>query len=216
MLQFHSREDIMSDPDTGATSHTRLHGSEEDDAELKAIHAVLSALSTLKVDARTRVVEYVFKRLGLMSEGIPISGAQTDYPRLAEATASGGPAATSAHDIRTLTAEKRPRSANEMTALVAYYLSELAPTQEQKEEFGHEELRKYFKQAKFRLPKKPRMALVNAKNAGYLDMSARGLYKLNPVGYNLIVHRLPAGASSESSIRKKVRKKSPRTRRGAR
>jgi hypothetical protein len=38
---------------------------------------------------------------------------------------------------------------------------------------------------------------VHTRNAGYLDSgSARGLYKLNAVGYNLIVHSLPASAGS--------------------
>jgi hypothetical protein len=33
-------------------------------------------------------------------------------------------------DIRTLTAEKQPRSASEMVALIAYYLSEIASAEE--------------------------------------------------------------------------------------
>jgi hypothetical protein len=37
------------------------------------------------------------------------------------------------------------------------------------------------------------MTLVNAKNAGYLDRIASGQYRLNPVGHNLVTHKLPRG-----------------------
>src|SRR3972149_1179536 len=54
-----------------------------------------------------------------------------------------------------------------------------------------------FKHAGFPLPGTPKMTLVHAKNAGYLDPgSERGTYVLNPVGYNLVAHKLPSGASS--------------------
>jgi hypothetical protein len=33
------------------------------------------------------------------------------------------------------------------------------------------------------------MILVNAKNAGYLDSTGAGGYRLNPVGYNLADRR---------------------------
>jgi len=53
------------------------------------------------------------------------------------------------------------------------------------------------------------MTLVNAKYAGYLDSgSVPGQYRLNPVGYDLIVH----GLSGEKQPRRRARadKKSPR------
>jgi hypothetical protein len=33
--------------------------------------------------------------------------------------------------------------------------------------------------------------LVDARGAGYFDSAGRGKYKLNPVGHNLVVHKLP-------------------------
>jgi hypothetical protein len=96
-------------------------------------------------------------------------------------------------DIRSLKEEKQPSSAREMAVLVAYYLSELAPASERKDEISADDIRQYFKQGAFKLPASPEMTLVHTRNAGYLDSgSARGLYKLNAVGYNLIVHSLPA------------------------
>jgi len=78
-----------------------------------------------------------------------------------------------------------------MAALVAYYLAELAPSNEQTKALTRALLTKYFKQANYPLPKHPNMTLVDAKNAGYLDSAGRGSYQLNPVGYNLIAHGLP-------------------------
>ncbi len=94
-------------------------------------------------------------------------------------------------DIRTLAEEKKPSSAIERATLVAYYLSEHAPDREKKDSIGKEDLLKYFKQAGFPLPKRADMTLIHAKNAGYLDAAGEGTYKINPVGYNLIAHRLP-------------------------
>jgi hypothetical protein len=51
------------------------------------------------------------------------------------------------------------------------------------------------------------------KNAGYLDSAGTGQYKLNPVGYNLVVHRMGAGDEQEPRRgRKKGKavKKTPR------
>ena len=93
-----------------------------------------------------------------------------------------------------------------MTALVGYYLSEVAPAPLRKDVLTVEDVKKFFKQANFRLPKRPQMALVNAKNAGYLDPTGEsGSYRLNPVGYNLIAHSLPAGGANSKP--KRTRKK---------
>jgi len=108
----------------------------------------------------------------------------TDRPRVA--------------DIRSLRAEKEPASAVEMAAVVAHYLESIAPQSERKETVTTTDLDKYFRQADFPLQKRLEQVLPNAKAAGYFDSAARGDYKLNPVGYNLVVHTLPRGVSSSA------------------
>ena len=103
-----------------------------------------------------------------------------------------------------------------MAALVAYYLSELAPEAEQKEEITAADLEKYFKQAAFKLPRSMQQTLPNAAAAGYFDGAGSGRYRLNPVGYNLVVHGLPRGHDVKKSTRpkrssKKVKKKKGRS-----
>lgn len=94
-------------------------------------------------------------------------------------------------DIRALKEQKRPASAKQMAALVAYYLQELVSDADRKAEIGTEDLEKYFKQAGFKLPETMRQVLPDAKKSGYFESAGRGLYKLNAVGYNLVVHNLP-------------------------
>lgn len=84
-----------------------------------------------------------------------------------------------------------------MAALVAYYVSELAPAGDRRNEINKADIERYFKSAGFGLPADASFTLVHAKNAGYLDSTGTGPYKLNPVGYNLVVHRMGAREKKE-------------------
>jgi hypothetical protein len=106
-------------------------------------------------------------------------------------------------DIRALKQLKQPSSANEMAALIAFYLSEVVPEAERKTAVEQEDMTKYFKQAGFPLPKAPQVLLTNAKNAGYFDAVGSGKYRLNAVGYNLVAHNLPR--TQEKPVPKKKR-----------
>lgn len=99
-------------------------------------------------------------------------------------------------DIRSLKEEKSPDSAKQMACVVAYYLQELAPDTERKDTVSTQDIEKYFKQANFKLPKGVEQVLVSAKRSGYFETAARGQYKLNAVGYNLVVHGMPSKKTS--------------------
>jgi hypothetical protein len=175
------------------------------DAEIQAIEQVIGALDPLDQEARARVLDYTFKRLGMeerpsaqLSEPspAPVSDAPTSEPIVSSPSPR--------HDIRSLREQKQPKSANEMAAVVAYYLADLAPPDERKKEIGTADIEKYFKQAGHPLPQAIEKTLRNAAHAGYFDSAARGLYSLNPVGHNLVAHGLPrAGASAKPGSRKK-------------
>jgi len=175
--------------------------------ELDALTNVVRALQGLSADGQRRVVESALVLLGTKAS-LPSDARDAAIPPKGEllGAPSGGPM-----DIRRLKEKKQPGSANEMAALVAYYLAEVAGGTERKPAVEISDVEKYFKQANFRLPKHPKMALVNAKNAGYFDATGGGKYKLNPVGYNLVVHSLPRTGTTE-----RVKNARPRsTRRGA-
>jgi hypothetical protein len=182
----------------------------DSDSELFAIRAVLSALVPLKSEARSRVLDYVFKRLGLVADpGSPVLTESTEgLPSTNnEASVSVATSTSGVQDIRSLTQQKSPKSANEMAALVAYYLSDVAPHYLRKDTIDSDDLKAYFKQAAFKLPSSAKMTLVNAKNSGYLKSVGEGQYKLNPVGYNLVVHNLP---SRSEKGRRKTRIRKPK------
>jgi len=193
----------MADADLPDKTGEVVAAAIDSDSELFAIRAVLSALVPLKREARSRVLDYVFKRLGLVidtgSQSLPTSAANfPTAPTHEMATAPTSPSGV--QDIRSLAQQKSPKSANEMAALVAYYLADVAPKATRKDTINSDDVKVYFKQAGFKLPSSAKMTLVNAKNSGYLESTATaGQYKLNPVGYNLVVHNLPARSEKKRS-----------------
>jgi hypothetical protein len=163
------------------------------DTEIGAIEQVIHALEPLDDAARERVLDYAFKRLGI-TESASLSAPEKPLePNISPPVVP--PSQSPATDIRSLREEKQPKSANDMAAIVGYYLAELAPETERKTEIGTSDIEKYFKQAQHRLPEAPGKTLPNAAAAGYFDSASRGLYTLNPVGHNLVAHGLPRGAS---------------------
>jgi hypothetical protein len=176
------------------------------DRELNAMGAIIDALEGLDGDSIQRVLDYVLGRLsiGRPSRSFSPSVAPSSVP-MHGTSDSGAPLRK--RSIRDLKEEKRPESANQMAALVAYYLSELAPEGEFKQSIGAQDLERYFKQAGFRLPKSIRHALPNAAAAGYFDPAGAGQYRLNPVGYNLVVHGLPP---THEGVNKRPKKAKPK------
>lgn len=174
------------------------------DRELEAIGTILGALDGLDGESIQRVFDYVLGRLSISrpsqlyatpSVTVGPSGANANQP---------GPLVRQP-SIRDLKEEKQPESSNQMAALVAYYLSELASEGERKDGITSADLEKYFKQAGFKLPQSILKTLPNAAAAGYFDPEGHGRYRLNAVGYNLVVHGLPRTTS-------KAKLKTPRPR----
>ncbi len=206
----------MSEPSSSEKSGVVVSAAIEGDAELQAIRAVLGALVPLKGEGRNRVLDYVLKRLGVTAEPQSPSSASPSFTVDAFTKPPTPESRGQASDIRTLKKEKAPRSANEMAALVAYYLAEVAPEPYRKQNIDVDDVKTYFKQAPYPLPSSPVMTLVNAKNAGYLESAGTGQYRLNPVGYNLVVHALPAGTSGKQGSPKNTRKKKKKKKRALR
>jgi hypothetical protein len=180
------------------------------DPELQAMQQVIKALESLDSDARTRVLTYVFQRLHLsLANHNPLTTSPemsspsmlpiSDIPQAA--------AGVTVADIRSLKEAKQPKSDNQMATLVAYYLKEVAPVNDRKEVISQEDIEKYFKQAGFPLPNRLSMTLVNCKNAGYFDSAGVGLYKLNPVGHNLVAHGMPSSSGDGTRRVKKPKSK---------
>lgn len=181
--------------------------SEKDiDKEVEAIRTVSSALQPLDDLVKQRVIDYVLKRFGLLASQ-PVQSIQPiSIPKSAQDLLAETSLSEITH-IRKLKELKKPKTAIEMAALVAYYLSDLAPPNERKSTVTTKDMETYFKIANYRLPTALQQLLGNAKNAGYFDLVKTGEYKLNAVGYNLVVHNLPRGELNGSTIAKRSRRK---------
>lgn len=166
------------------------------EAEVSAIGRVLSSLEGLSGPARERVIDYVVKALNIRLGGAHQQPAPLtpQAERLAPPVPADPRAGMPIADIRSLKDAKQPTSANQMAALAAYYLQELAPESERSEVIDSTALDRLFRQAGFPLPQRISMTLPNATQAGYFDATGEpGKYRLNPVGYNLVVHGMPSG-----------------------
>ncbi|HMK40053.1 MAG TPA: hypothetical protein VK451_00695 [Methyloceanibacter sp.] len=141
------------------------------DRELDAISSILRALDGLDGESIQRVLDYVFDRLSI-SGPRPIKTVTTLATHPVTSPDSGQVRKTS---IRDLKEAKQPESSNQMAALVAYYLSEIADDSERKAAINTADLEKYFKQANFKLPKSLPQTLSNAAAAGYFDPAGGGL-----------------------------------------
>lgn len=173
------------------------------DQEIAAIKAVLAALEPLDAGIRANVLGYVLKRLGIATQ--PPASLDATLPMPAPPPAppfSGG-----AIHIKALKEQKKPHSANEMAALVAYYLANVVPASDRKQTVSAKDVETHFKIAGFPLPKAIRVTLQNARTAGYFDSAGEGEYRLNAVGHNLVVHNLPRGDGTKASTRVRRRKK---------
>lgn len=180
------------------------------DQEITAIKSVLEALTPLSEKARASVLDYVVKRLDMSMPAARQTNAERQLGAGAPAAPDSGASRTPVH-IKQLKDQKKPRSANEMAALIAYYLYSVAPDAERKKTVNQKDMETYFKIAGFPLPNQIRVTLPNAKAAGYFDAIGDGEYKLNAVGYNLVVHSMPRGAAAEKKTASSQRRRIGRT-----
>jgi hypothetical protein len=178
------------------------------DAEIRALQVVIDALEPLDDEARSRVFEYTLKRLGMRDLSTSSAAATSTQEEPTPDAALLVP--THLTDIRSLRQAKQPKSAVEMAAVVAYYLSEVAPPDERREGVTTADIERYFKQAQYRLPQRMDMTLHNGVAAGYFDRTGRGEFRLNPVGFNLVTQTLPRAAgqtADRSSAPRRITKK---------
>jgi hypothetical protein len=171
------------------------------DQEVEAIKIVLAALAPLSAKARVSVLDYAMKRLDITAVSVsPVGGAPPGKLPPSKVGIEGGTPSEGSLHIKKFKEMKKPRSANEMAALVAYYLQNLAPQSQRKETVNQSDIETFFKIAGYPKPKQIRVTLQNAKAAGYFDTAGSGEYRLNAVGHNLVSHSMPRGSSAESKL----------------
>ena len=187
---------------------------QQEEHGVEAIGKLIEVLKPLDAKTRINVLQFIFKALDI---ALPGAGAAPAYtPPATGFTAHNPPdvdtrpsSTPSAIDLRSLTEQKQPKTANQMVAIMAYYLATFA--QERRDYITPDDIKKYFPQAGFELPTgPPSQTLVNAKNAGYLEVVATGQYRLNPVGHNLVTHRLPTSENNSGKGARRRHSKKPK------
>lgn len=174
----------------------------KDDDGVAAITTIIGALKPLDNTTRLNVLDFVTKQLGIQFGAVP----SFDFgPPLHEDKAfrAEGAAEIPTQDLRSLAENKNPQTVNDKVAVLAYYLKNLARPEDRRDFVSTEDISRYFPEAGFPLPTQPRMALTNAKNAGYFVALGDGRYRLNPVGHNLVAHKLPTESGSVEPRRRR-------------
>jgi hypothetical protein len=189
----------------------------------RALDEIIAALEPLEEPTRIVAVRAACEQLhiatGPVGAAPPLGGAVVASPLPTPPLASSAvPPSAPALDIRALKEQKKPTTAQEMACLVAHYLQTTAPQAERKDAIGTSDIDRYFRQADFPLPKGIGQLLPDAKAAGYFDSAGRGAYRLNAVGHNLVVHRMPrqvSGAAPQAPARRASPRKRTKLRKAA-
>jgi hypothetical protein len=140
---------MSEEQETPGVSAGAAPNPEEGDGESKAMQLVVAALKPLTEEKRRRVLDYVLGRFGILPIQpvivSPITAAAS--PSIAAATHAAAASSGPIHDIRSLKEAKVPKIANEMAALVAFYVSELAPACERRNAITRTDRERYIKSA---------------------------------------------------------------------
>jgi hypothetical protein len=193
----------------------------EQEKGVEAIRTLLDVLGPLSEETRLNVIDYVFRTLKIPFPSVssaatphpsqPAGFTPTPTPTPAPFTHPAQPAHGQITDIRTLTDLKKPKTVSHMVAVMAYYLANYAPEPDRRDYIVPDDIKRYFKSANFPLPTgRQDVTLNNAKNAGYLDGIGEGKFRLNPVGDNLVTHKLPPRDGDPPTTRHRRTAKTPK------
>ena len=158
--------------------------------DLDAVKTLVTTLEIFEKKDQERIIRWAKEKLGLeVDPKLNTTTSLSPSPVLQTDTHQKH---QSQKDLKTFYAEKKPSSENQFAALVAYYYKFEAPTSERKEEINSDILQDATRLATRERLGSPAKTLQNAKGMGYLDNgSARGYYKINTVGENLVAMTLP-------------------------
>jgi hypothetical protein len=177
--------------------------------DLDAVRAVVDALKAFPAEEQRRILRWAQEKLGLPASPAPVLGATPGALPEAALPIPGGAAR---RDIRTFLQQKDPSSDNQFAAAVAYYFAFEAPDTEKKAEITAADLQHAARLSGRQRFQRPIYTLHNATKSGYLDKGrARGSFRLNTVGENLVAMAMPSQASmtDASGARRRPSKKRP-------
>ncbi|HAF95182.1 MAG: hypothetical protein A2X34_08825 [Elusimicrobia bacterium GWC2_51_8] len=177
--------------------------------DLEAIRIVIQALEPFDSKDRERIIRWAAEKLGMSSSPTlaPASASTLAAPQHPAAVLPAAAGSVS-KDIRSFVMTKKPKSDNQMAAVVAYFYHFEAPPAERKDSIGKEELMDACRKADRKRSPRPEQVLVNTYHAGLLDKAgSAGQYRLNSVGENLVAMVLPEQITTDATSSRKSKGK---------
>lgn len=178
--------------------------------DFEVAKAVADQLKSLERDRQVRVLRWVSESLGITPIPTPRPEVPADERAPSIDSRIGAPSGHS--NIKSFIDAKDPKSDNQFATAVAYFYRFEAPANERLETISPEKLQEAARLAGRKRLSQPGKTLRNAKDMGYLDNAARGEYKINSVGENLVAMTLPGQGSGGGGKKpkKKIAKKKKR------
>jgi|SRR5579884_2431892 len=178
--------------------------------DLEAVRKVADALEGFDPKDQERIIRWARERIGLSvapasPQALPSLSAAA--PGSAQQAAIPLTLASSARDLKTFVAEKKPKNDVQFAATVAYYHRFEGPGNLRKREINGDDLQEACRLVGRERFKNPGQTIRNAHTLGLLDRGEQpGSFAINSVGENLVAVALP-GDGSGGPRQKQKRKK---------
>ena len=169
--------------------------------DLEAVRLVADALEGFEAKDQERIIRWARERIGLSVAPVSPSG-----PPSSEAPPVPGSAtpATTAKDLKTFVAEKKPKNDVQFAATVAYYHRFEAPENLRKAGINADDLQESCRLVGRERFKAPGQTLRNAHTLGLLNKgNEAGFFTVNSVGENLVAVALPGDGTSTPRMKRK-------------
>ncbi|HTX25061.1 MAG TPA: hypothetical protein VMD03_10425 [Steroidobacteraceae bacterium] len=149
--------------------------------DLEAVRVIVEVLKKFPPDEQARIVRWSQEKLGHHPTTLPTAA---DRAEPARQSGTG--------DIRSFIHSKAPNNDVQFAATVAYYYAFEAQGADRRQEISAADLQEATRLANTERLDRPITTLHNAVQRGYLDKgTARGTFKINTVGENLVAMSLP-------------------------
>ncbi|HUT53689.1 MAG TPA: hypothetical protein VM658_09875 [bacterium] len=178
-----------------------------------AAKSITNALKGLEKSDQERALRWAAESLGIHLSGMSNRSVAQPTAPVMQAHGETSPqnlASAQSKDIKTFVEEKRPKSDNQYSTVVAYYYRFEAPEDQRRETIDGDTLQESTRLSGWKRLTSPSVTLNKALQQGYLDRSERGQFKINTVGENLVAMTLPgSGNESASAPRNRKSRKKP-------
>ena len=158
---------------------------------LEAAQKIVSELKDMTAEDQSLALKFAIETLRLPLPAAMSSAATAPIQALSNVASNLSSGTDHSTDIRSFTAMKSPKSDQQFSAVVAYFYQFEAKPEDRKDSIDADTMKEAARLAGRPQVTRWAMTLTNAKNAGYLDSSGHGRFKLSSVGENLVAITLP-------------------------